>query len=132
MDFEHELYTAVSKRGYFVIAENELINNINLSAAEKLVFLSLCTYAGKARSCFPGQSGIAKNLGYSRQTVNRAIKSLEKKGGLLILHQVTESNRKTVNTYFLADVDQRTGEFIKESLDHLRELCKTPYVIKGK
>ena len=128
----HEPESRVSRQGYFIMVENEFVNSPNLTAIEKMVFMSLCTYAGKQNSCFPGQTGVAKNLGLSRSCVNNAVKSLELKGGLLILPQFTETNRKTVNTYFLADIDQKTGEFVPESLDMYRDLVKTPKLIRGK
>lgn len=127
-----QLSSRVSRQGYFVIAENSLINNPNLTPVEKLVYLSLCTYAGKSNSCFPGQTGIANNLGYTRQTVNITIKSLAEKGGLLVIQQYTETNRKTVNIYILADIDQKTGEFIQESLDPFRTLAEKPVLVRGK
>jgi DNA-binding MarR family transcriptional regulator len=130
-ELKEVLNNTVSRRAYFVIAENAFINNPNYTMTEKIVFLSLCTYAGKGKSCFPGQNGIAKNLGIARETVSRTIKSLVKKNGLLVIYQITESNRKTVNTYILADIDQQTGEFVPESLDMFRCLTQEPKRIKG-
>lgn len=121
----------VSRRAYFTMIENSFILNPNIPVIEKMVFITLCSYAGKKSSCFPGQTEIAKKLNVTRQTVNSAIKNLEKKGGILILKQYTETNRKTVNTYFLADVDQKTGEFITESLNIYIDLVKEPKMIKG-
>jgi len=126
------LSCGVSRRGYFVMAENAFLNKLDLTIYEKMVFLSLCTYAGKSNACFPGQKGIAKNLGISVRTVNTTIKSLEDKSGLIIIKQYTETNRKTVNMYMLADIDQKTGEFIKESLDIYRSLADKPRQIRGK
>jgi len=132
MDLLEQAQNRVSRQSYFVIAENAFINNPEYTPVEKMVFLSLCTYAGKRNSCFPGQAGIAKNLGISLRTVNATIKSLNEKGGLLIIQQYTETNRKTVNSYFLADINQVTGKFDSSSLDPYRALAEKPILVKGR
>lgn len=116
----------------YVTIENSFLNNPKYTPIEKAVFNSLCTYAYGKGICFPGQNTLAENLGISRRSVISTLKSLEQKGGLLILKQITENKRKTVNTYFLADIDQATGNFIIESLDAYRELAKETKVIQGK
>ena len=45
-----------------------------------LVYNFLASLADSSQSCFPSQKYIAESLGYSRATVNRAIKILEKNG----------------------------------------------------
>jgi biotin operon repressor len=45
-----------------------------------LVYNFLASLADKTQACFPSQKYIAESLGYSRATVNRAIKTLEKIG----------------------------------------------------
>lgn len=132
MDLLEQAQTRVNRQSYFVIAENAFINNPEYTPIEKMVFLSLCTYAGKRNSCFPGQTGIAKQLGTTRQTVNSTIQKLRDKGGLIIVQQYTETNRKTVNSYFLADIDQKTGKFDSSSLDMYRGLAEKPILIKGR
>ena len=127
-----DLKGQVVRRIKYTTIENSFLNNPSYTPVEKAVFNSLCTYAYGKGICFPGQSTLAKNLGITRQTVNSAIKTLTEKGGLLVLKQITESNRKTVNTYFLADIDQTTGNFIPESLDIYRELVKEPKTVQGK
>lgn len=126
------LENGVNRKSYFVMAENSFLNNPKYTVTEKMVFLSLCTYAGKNIMCFPGQAGLAENLGLTRKTINTTIQSLKNKNGLLVVEQYTESNRRTVNTYFLADIDPKTGEFIESSLDEYRCLTEKPIRIKGK
>lgn len=45
-----------------------------------LVYNFLASLADRTQACFPSQKYIAECLGYSRTTVNRAIKTLEKNG----------------------------------------------------
>lgn len=121
-----------SKRENFIMIEIALINNINYTVYEKLVYLSLYTYAWRTKSCFPGQKAIADNLGISRKTVNLTIKSLEEKGALISLHQYKENDRRSSNIYFLASVDPITGEFNKESLNHVKEFKGEKIKTQGK
>ena len=51
-----------------------------IGAAPILVYNFLASLADKSQSYFPSQKYIAESLGYSRATVSRAIKSLEKNG----------------------------------------------------
>lgn len=118
-------------RDYFIQVYHNFLRNPNYTPAEKLVFMELKSYAGAKNSCFPGQSGIAKDLGYSRKTVNTAIKGLEEKGIIVVINQRTASNRKTVNTYVLPKIDRNTGEFILSSLDKYRDLAKEIFTVDG-
>ncbi|MEA1964925.1 MAG: helix-turn-helix domain-containing protein, partial [Candidatus Aerophobetes bacterium] len=49
-----------------------------IGATPILVYNFLASLADMSQSCFPSQKYIAESLGYSRATVSRAIKSLEK------------------------------------------------------
>ena len=117
-----------AKRTYFLQVEYAFISNKDYSIYEKMVFMALSTYAGKKNSCFPGQKGIADQLGISRATVNRTLKKLESKGGLLIINRFDQTGRKASNLYILSDIDCITRMFIKESLDEYRYLLNQ-YII---
>lgn len=117
------------KKSYFVQIESTFINNPKYTTIEKLVYLSLCTYAGQKRNCFPGQEGIAKNLGVTRMTINKTIKSLQEKNGIYIINQYTKTGRRTSNTYILADIDPISGEFVPESLDIYKKLYREPIIV---
>ena len=97
-----------------------------------MVYLCLASYAGQNNSCFPSQDTIAKDLNLTRKTVNTIISKLEELGAIIIVNQITESNRKTSNLYILADIDKTTGEFIRESIEQFKDLKLEPVRIKGK
>ena len=87
----------VYKKNRFIQIENSFINNCKYSIYEKMVYMSLCTYAMDKNNCYPSQTTIAKNLSISRTMVIKAMQGLEEKNGLLIINRKTESNRKISN-----------------------------------
>ena len=122
----------VYKKNRFIQIENSFINNSQYSIYEKMVYISLCTYAMDKNNCYPSQSTIAKNLNVSRTMVIKAMQGLEEKGGLLIINRKAESNRKISNLYILAEIDACTGIFISGSLKEFKPYKDKKVVIKGK
>ena len=122
----------VYKKNRFIQIENSFINNSQYSIYEKMVYISLCTYAMDKNNCYPSQSTIAKNLNVSRTMVIKAMQGLEEKNGLLIINRKTESNRKISNLYILAEIDACTGIFISGSLEEFKQYKNKIVVIKGK
>ena len=133
MDIMNELAGFnVYKKNRFIQIENSFINNSQYSIYEKMVYMSLCTYAMDKNNCYPSQSTIAANLSISRTMVIKAMQGLEEKGGLLIINRKAESNRKISNLYILAEIDACTGIFISESLKEFKQYKNKTVVIKGK
>ena len=122
----------VYKKNRFIQIENSFINNSQYSIYEKMVYISLCTYAMDKNNCYPSQSTIAKNLNVSRTMVIKAMQGLEEKGGLLIINRKAESNRKISNLYILAEIDACTGIFMSGSLEEFKQYKNKIVVIKGK
>ena len=122
----------VYKKNRFIQVENSFINNPRYSIYEKMVYISLCTYAMDKNNCYPSQTTIAKNLSVSRTMVIKAMKGLEEKNGLLIINRKAESNRKISNLYILAEIDACTGIFISGSLEEFKQYKNKIVVIKGK
>ena len=122
----------VYKKNRFIQIENSFINNSQYSIYEKMIYISLCTYAMDKNNCYPSQSTIAKNLNVSRTMVIKAMQGLEEKGGLLIINRKAESNRKISNLYILAEIDACTGIFISGSLEEFKQYKNKIVVIKGK
>lgn len=114
----------VIKKTYFVQAENAFIKNTAYTSHEKLLYLILCTYAGKGNSCFPSQKVLGEMLGLSRTRANEIMKALEKKNGVYIVNTKYPNNRKGPNIYFLAEVNKYTGYFMESSLTEYKEYFK--------
>ena len=133
MDIMDELAALnVYKKNRFIQIENSFINNSQYSIYEKMVYMSLCTYAMDKNNCYPSQTTIAKNLSISRTMVIKAMQGLEEKNGLLIINRKTESNRKISNLYILAEIDTCTGIFMSGSLEEFKQYKNKTVVIKGK
>ena len=133
MDIMDELASLnVYKKNKFIQIENSFINNCQYSIYEKMVYISLCTYAMDKNNCYPSQTTIAKNLNISRTMVIKAMQGLEKKSGLLIINRKAESNRKISNLYILAEIDACTGIFISGSLEEFKQYKNKIVIIKGK
>ena len=122
----------VYKKNRFIQIENSFINNSQYSIYEKMVYISLCTYAMDKNNCYPSQSTIAKNLNISRTMVIKAMQGCEEKNGLSIINRKAESNRKISNLYILAEIDACTGIFISGSLEEFKQYKNKIVVIKGK
>ena len=122
----------VYKKNRFIQIENSFINNPQYSIYEKMVYMSLCTYAMDKNNCYPSQSTIAKNLSISRTMVIKAMQGLEEKNGLLIINRKAESNRKISKWYILSKTDCNSGMFIRESLKEFKQYKNKIVVIKGK
>jgi Fe2+ or Zn2+ uptake regulation protein len=122
----------VVRKTYFIQSENNFIRNPKYSVNQKMVYQCLQSYAGAVTSCFPSKSTIAKDLGLSEKTVYTILKQLENIGAILVINQITETNRKTSNMYMLADIDKETGEFVPQSIEQFRCLTLEPIKIKGK
>ena len=122
----------VYKKNRFIQIENSFVNNCRYNIYEKMVYISLCTYAIDKNNCYPSQTTIAKHLSISRTMVIKAMQGLEEKNGLLIINRKTESNRKISNLYILAEIDACTGIFIPESLKEFKQYKNKIVVIKGK
>ena len=133
MDIMDELqFESVFRKTKFIQIENNFINNPNYTTVEKLIYMSLCTYAFQKNNCYPSHSTLAENLGINRRTVIRTLKSLEDKGAIIVIKRKFQSNRKTSNLYILADIDNNTGEFIKDSIKEFEQYKGKEVVIKGK
>jgi biotin operon repressor len=69
------------------------------------VYNCLASYADTEQRCYPSQMTIAEQLGYSRASISRSIKTLER-------HQLIriEKRRGMQNVYYLLDVTCSMGE----------------------
>lgn len=133
MDIMDELAnTSVYKKNRFIQIENAFINNNKYTTDEKMLYLSLCTYAFNKNNCYPSHSTLSENLGISRQKIIRVMKSLEIKKGILIIKRKYQSNRTTSNLYILSDIDNITGDFIEESLNDFLQYKNEVVILKGK
>lgn len=120
------------KKTFFVMAENNFIRNPKYTIGQKMVYLCLQSYTGSVDSCFPSKYTIAKSLNLAVNTVYKNLNELEELGAILIINQITETNRKTSNLYILADIDKSTGDFVPESINQFKPLTIEPIKVRGR
>ena len=65
---------------------NVLMEYNGISPAAKLLWARLAQHAGKGGICYPAQSTLAKELGISRQWVNKLLADLVENGFIKIIH----------------------------------------------
>jgi DNA-binding MarR family transcriptional regulator len=75
-----------------------LVLSSDLTPGERLTLAALSNYANDDGCCWPAQETLAKSTGTTRETANRHLKSLEKKGFLEIKHRKDKGGR-TSNIY---------------------------------
>lgn len=89
----------------FTIIDNHILENEELTAYEKIVYIILCRFANyKERTCYPSFATIQKLAGCSRITVIRSIKKLEEKGYIKKESRVEENNGSKSNLYRIIDI----------------------------
>ena len=89
-----------------------LVLSSDLTPGERLTFAALANYANDGGCCWPSQETLAKSTGTTRETVNRHLKSLEKKGFLEIKHRKDKKGR-TSNLYAIKTsnlINRKEGE----------------------
>ena len=75
-----------------------LVLSSDLTPGERLTLAALSNYANDDGCCWPSQETLSKSTGTTRETVNRHLKSLKKKGFLKIKQRKDKGGR-TSNIY---------------------------------
>ncbi|MDV9599120.1 helix-turn-helix domain-containing protein, partial [Clostridioides difficile] len=97
-----ELLKDSRERDWFWI-ENSLIDNLELSIYEKMIYIVLVRHLDDESTCFPRRSTIAKEAGCSEATVKRTINSLEEKKLIKRVFRKDEiTGKNTSNLYYVA------------------------------
>ena len=98
-----------------------------LSSPEKFVLICLADYFNDELGyAYPAQETIATFTGLNRSTINRACKSLQRKGFISWKHQHKDSGRYSSNKYVVHRVaDSHTAESNKSMLQSATNPCGT-------
>lgn len=107
---------------YFVQVPNEFIRNENIDIKEKMLYIYLLSFASGRYNAYPGLARMQSELGITKKTIIKILKSLEDKEGIYIINRVYKNNinKKGTNLYYLSEIDNQTGSFRKGSLDIIR------------
>lgn len=108
---------------YFTQVPDMFSRRTDLTLQEKMVFIYLWGYGSNKQYAFPSQVRMLKELGISKPTLISILRSLEKKGGLYIVHQYKgNSKEKTVNLYYICAINPVDGAFVEGYFDAVRML----------
>lgn len=89
-----------------------LVMSRTLPPTQKFVLLILAEYADEAWSCYPGQSRIAANTGFSERTVRNALAELEAAGLIARKPRFNTSGRTSDRTYLIRHVIEALPEAV--------------------
>lgn len=110
------------------MVENELIDNLQLTTYEKMIYIVLVRHSNEDSSCFPSILTISKKAGCSVATVKRTIKSLEEK---LLIKKVTRKvegkKENNSNLYYVMSAKGRVCENLGSERAEGR-VCENPQV----
>jgi DnaD/phage-associated family protein len=110
------------------MVENELIDNLQLTTYEKMIYIVLVRHSNEDSSCFPSILTISKKAGCSVATVKRTIKSLEEK---LLIKKITRKvegkKENNSNLYYVMSAKGRVCENLGSERAEGR-VCENPQV----
>lgn len=88
----------------FTIIGNQVLEDVNLTAYEKIIYAVLCKFANKAdKTCYPSIATIQKLAGCSKMTVIRGIKKLEELRYIIKEKRESKSKGNESNLYRIID-----------------------------
>ena len=90
-----------SRRFNFTLIENDIIDDTNkFDKNDLLCYMVMCRYANNdTNQCFPGYETLAEKMRVSKSTAIKAVKSLVKKGVLIVTHRKNSNGGDTSNLY---------------------------------
>lgn len=85
--------------GAMISFRSDKAHDLNMS--ERMLVMTLCSFANKDGECWPTRKELARVTGGSLATIKRLLKALSDKGYIVITHRKTDSGDFTSNFYKL-------------------------------
>lgn len=92
----------------FFQVDNRLIDDCELDAAAKIIYVALCRYSNNGAKAFPSLKLLAEKCAISQSTVKRRLNELEEKKYIKRINRCNQSGSKTSNLYIVLDVPNRS------------------------
>lgn len=110
------------------------ILNKTYTMAEKLLYQILDMYHNKGMGgAYPAQDEMCKQLGVSKPTLLKTLKSMQEKNMILVINCFWKNNNKQAhNFYVLNSPDERTGEFDGDALTLWKARCPNKKALVSK
>jgi len=110
------------------MVENELIDNLQLTTYEKMIYIVLVRHTNEDSNCFPSMSTISKKAGCSVATVKRTVKSLEDKSLIKkVTRRIEGKKENDSNLYYIMSAKGSVCENLG-SERHDGRVCENPQV----
>lgn len=111
--------------------ENDLIDNLNLNAYEKMTYIVLARHANSESMCFPSNQTIAKKVGCSINTARKAVKTLEEKQLIKKIARKKNEKENDSNLYCIMSAKGISRDAIPIARDDRGVYHEMPYPIAG-
>ena len=113
----------MNSKVYYTPYTDKFRDREDINGMEKILWLTLASYAGNKGQCYPSIKTLEKKIGITQKTLQKHLASLEEKGGLYICNRYDKATGKQLsNRYYVIDIDYHTGEFDKSLLEPLKIL----------
>ena len=107
----------------FIMVYKDFLESEKLKGDEKMMFISLKSYANNKQACYPSLSKLASITGYSKRKVQDLLKKLEEKKVLTKENRMNSNGSKSSNLYVLKDYAEmwksKTDDELKSVVDTL-------------
>ncbi|MFW6270779.1 MAG: helix-turn-helix domain-containing protein [Bacillota bacterium] len=97
-------YIKDGRRFNFTMIDNELLEREDLGTYEKLLYITLCKFAGQENTCFPSRKTLAKLVSCSVKTIDNKLKNLIDKGLISKEKRRNDKGEHTSNLYIIRGV----------------------------
>ena len=90
-------------KGPFVIFRRDVLEDPELSAARRMVYIAVASFANPDGKAHPSLESIAERSGCSSSTVARELNSLAEKGYIVRKRRPMVGNKRLTTMYYLGD-----------------------------
>lgn len=112
-----------SRRFNFTLIENDIIDDTNkFDKNDLLCYMVMCRYANNdTNQCFPGYETLAEKMRVSKSTAIKAVKSLVKKGVLIVTHRKNSNGGDTSNLYTIKGFNSQNKKAPSTAIEDAQE-----------
>lgn len=114
----------LKRKDMFVQVPIQFICNPSYTDKTKLLYIYFWSYGvTDKRGSYPSHQRICNDLGWSKSTVIRVLKTLKEEGGVYIINRFIKNEKgsleKTSNLYYLAELEDGFFKYDKKIVDIL-------------
>lgn len=115
---------------------NDVIERVDMTMAEKMVYICLTRHANKQGQSFPSYRKLAEESRCCKRTVMRAVSKLIEMGLIILQHRYRENGKQTSNLYTIVKhvthSVTRKAHKVKDSINTYKDRYKSTQNSKKK